>query len=72
MVVAAMPFALIVHPSVPAKDLKELIARAKAKPGDLNYGSSGNGTILHLAAQMMESEANIDVEHVLYRSTGQW
>ena len=71
MVVAATPFALVVHPSVPAKDLKELIALAKSKPGDLNYGSSGNGTILHLAAQMMVSEAKIDVAHVPYRSTGQ-
>lgn len=71
MVVAATPFVLVTHSSVPAKDLKELIALAKAKPGVLNYGSSGNGTILHLAAQMMVSEAKIDVAHVPYRSTGQ-
>ena len=71
MLVAVTAFVLVVHPSVPAKDLKELIALAKSKPGQLNYGSSGNGTILHLAAQMMASEAKLDIEHVPYRSTGQ-
>jgi tripartite-type tricarboxylate transporter receptor subunit TctC len=71
MVVAATPFVLVVHPSVPAKDLKELLALAKAKPGDLNYGSSGNGTILHLAGQMLLTEGGVEMTHVPYRSTGQ-
>ena len=46
-VVGGSPFVLVAHPSVAAKDVKELIALAKKKPGELNYGSSGNGTILH-------------------------
>jgi tripartite-type tricarboxylate transporter receptor subunit TctC len=50
-VIGGSPFVIVVHPSVPAKDVKELIALAKSKPGHLNYGSSGNGTILHLAAE---------------------
>jgi tripartite-type tricarboxylate transporter receptor subunit TctC len=71
MVVGATPFVLVVHPSVPAKNLEELLALARAKPGVLNYGSSGTGTILHLAAQMLVSEGNVDIVHVPYRSTGQ-
>jgi tripartite-type tricarboxylate transporter receptor subunit TctC len=71
MIVGATPFVLVAHPSVSAKNIPELIALAKAKPGILNYGSSGNGTILHLAGQMLVSEGNIDIQHVPYRSTGQ-
>ena len=71
MVVGATPFVLVIHPALPAGDVQALVALAKAKPGVLNYGSSGNGTILHLAAQMLVSEGGIDVVHVPYRSTGQ-
>lgn len=71
-VIAGSPFVLVAHPSVPAKDVKELIALAKAKPGQLNYGSSGNGTILHLAAEAFKSEAGgLDIRHVPYKGTGQ-
>lgn len=71
-VVAGSPFVLVAHPSVQAKDLKELIALAKARPGQLYYGSSGNGTILHLAGEALRSEAGgIDIRHVPYRGTGQ-
>ncbi|RJF92035.1 Bug family tripartite tricarboxylate transporter substrate binding protein [Noviherbaspirillum saxi] len=70
-IVAGSPFVLVAHPSVPAKDLKELIALAKAKPDDLTYGSSGNGTILHLAAEALQHEAGIKLKHIPYKGTGQ-
>lgn len=69
-VIATVPLVLVVHPSVPAKDVKELIALAKAKPGTLNYGSAGNGSTLHLAGELLRSEAGIDIKHVPYRGTG--
>jgi tripartite-type tricarboxylate transporter receptor subunit TctC len=69
-VIGTSPFVLVVHSSVPAKDLKELIALAKARPGTLNYGSSGNGTVLHLAAELFKSEAGIDIKHIPYKGTG--
>ncbi|MFI5446302.1 tripartite tricarboxylate transporter substrate binding protein [Polaromonas sp. UC242_47] len=71
MVVGALPFVLVAHPSLPAKNIRELVALAKAKPGTLNYASSGNGTIIHLAGEMLVSEAQVDIKHVPYRATGQ-
>jgi tripartite-type tricarboxylate transporter receptor subunit TctC len=62
---------LVVHPSVPAGNLAELIALAKAKPGALNYGSSGIGSNYHMAAELFKSLAGIDILHVPYKgSTG--
>ena len=58
-VMGTTPLVLVVNPKVAAKDSKELIALLKAKPGSLNYASSGNGTILHLAAEMFLDEAVI-------------
>lgn len=69
-VIGATPFVLVVHPSVPARNVQELIALARAKPGALNYGSSGNGTILHLGAQMFASQARLDIRHIPYRGMG--
>lgn len=69
-IIGTVPLVLVTHPSVPATSLKELIALAKAKPGELNYGSAGNGSSLHLAAEMFKSEAGIDIRHVPYRGTG--
>ena len=60
---------LLVHPSVPVSSVKELIAFAKAKPGALSYGSSGNGGIQHLATEMFKSMANVDIVHVPYKGT---
>jgi tripartite-type tricarboxylate transporter receptor subunit TctC len=60
---------LLVHPTVPVNNVKELIALAKAKPGALSYGSSGNGGIQHLATEMFKSMANIDIVHVPYKGT---
>lgn len=70
-VVAGSPFVLVAHPSVQAKNLKELVALAKANKGELTIGSSGNGTILHLAAEALQSEAGIRLRHVPYKGTGQ-
>ena len=62
--VAISPYALVVHPSVPAKSLDEFIAYAKANPGKLSYGSAGVGSASHLAAELLKSRAGIDMVHV--------
>lgn len=66
-VVATTPLVLVTHPSVPARDLRELLALAKSQPGVLNYGSAGNGTVLHLAGVLFLSEAGVDIKHVPYK-----
>jgi len=58
---------LVVHPAVPAKSVKELVALAKARPGELNYGSGGNATSNHLAGELFKLLAKIDVVHIPYR-----
>ena len=58
---------LIINPSLPAKDLKEFIALAKANPGKFSYGSSGAGTAIHLASELFKSTADVDIVHVPYR-----
>ena len=68
--VADLPVALVVHPSVPAKTLKELIAYAKANPGKLNYASSGPGSIGHLSGELLSSMADIKIQHVPYKGSG--
>jgi tripartite-type tricarboxylate transporter receptor subunit TctC len=65
--VATLPFALLVHPSLPAKSVAELIAYAKSKPGALNYGSSGGGGGAHLGGEMLKTAAKIDMTHVPYK-----
>ncbi len=67
---ASVPLLLVVNPSVPAKSVKDLIALARAKPGQLNYASPGNGTSGHLAAEMFKSMAGVDVVHVPYKGGG--
>jgi len=69
-VLGTTPFVLVVNPRVPVRDLKELVALAKAKPGAYNYASSGNGTIIHLAGEMFVREAGIEVRHIPYKGTG--
>jgi tripartite-type tricarboxylate transporter receptor subunit TctC len=61
------PLALMVHPSVPAKSVKELIAHVKANPGKLNYGSSGPGSIAHLATELLDSMAGMRMTHIPYK-----
>ena len=63
-VLASVPNVLIVHPSVPAKTLGELVALAKAKPGSLNYASPGNGSIPHLAGELFKRMTSVDIVHV--------
>jgi len=67
--VVDVPQALATHPSLPAKTLKELIALARKRPGQLNFGSSGPGTNSHLAGVLMNLLAKIDIVHVPYKST---
>jgi tripartite-type tricarboxylate transporter receptor subunit TctC len=67
--VASQPFVLVVHPSVPAKSVPELIALAKAKPGTLTYGSSGSGGGAHLAGEMLKTFANIDITHIPFKGS---
>src|SRR5689334_9676971 len=62
---------LVVHPSVPAKNLKELIALAKTKPGTLNYASSGPGTPYHMAGELFKAMAGIDVVHVPHKGSAE-
>jgi len=62
---------LVVHPSVPAKNLQELLALAKAKPGTINYGSSGPGSNYHMAGELLKHLTGVDIVHVPYKgSTG--
>jgi tripartite-type tricarboxylate transporter receptor subunit TctC len=63
----ASPFGLMVHPSVPAKSVKEFIAHAKASPGKLNYGSSGAGSSPHLASELFNTMAGVQIAHVPYK-----
>jgi tripartite-type tricarboxylate transporter receptor subunit TctC len=62
---------MVVHPSVPAKDLKEFIALAKAKPGALNYASSGQGTPYHMAGELFKAMSGTDIVHVPHRASGE-
>jgi tripartite-type tricarboxylate transporter receptor subunit TctC len=68
--VGYVPNVLAVHPSVPAKSMRELIALAKAKPGSLHFASSGNGSTQHLAGEMFKQLAGIDMVHVPYKGSG--
>jgi tripartite-type tricarboxylate transporter receptor subunit TctC len=61
---------MVVHPSVPAKDLKEFIALLKAKPGELNYASSGPGTPYHMAGELFKSMSATNLVHVAHRGSG--
>jgi tripartite-type tricarboxylate transporter receptor subunit TctC len=67
--VASTPLMLVVHPSTPANNVRELIALLKANPGKYSYGSSGNGTIVHLSAEMLKSSAGVDALHVPYKGS---
>ena len=69
--IAATPLMLVVHPSLPARSLKELIALARTRPNEISYGSSGNGTIVHLAAEMLKSMAGVQMIHVPYKGSPQ-
>ena len=67
---AKVPNIFVVYSGVPAKDLREFVALARSKPGQLNYGSAGNGSAGHLAFEYLKLVAGIDVTHVPYKGTG--
>jgi len=69
--IATSPLVLIAHPSLPVRSVKDLIALAKKRPGEIAHGSSGNGTIVHLAAEMLKSMSGIDMVHVPYKGSPQ-
>jgi len=65
------PNLLVVHPSVPAKNVRELIALAKARPGQLQYASPGSGSVQHLSGELFKLQAKVDMLHVPYKGSGQ-
>jgi tripartite-type tricarboxylate transporter receptor subunit TctC len=70
LLVSSTPLVLAVHPSVPAKTVKELIAIAKAKPDQLNYASPGSGTTSHLATELMKTMTGTKMTHIPYKGSG--
>jgi tripartite-type tricarboxylate transporter receptor subunit TctC len=71
MKLAEGPYVLVVHPSLPAKNVKELIALAKAEPGKIDYASSGNGSSQHLVGALFGQMAEVKLNHVPYKGSGQ-
>lgn len=68
--VTVAPMLIAMNPSVPANNMQEFIAYAKANPGKINFGSSGSGSLAHLAGEMFQSKAGIKLTHVPYKGTG--
>jgi tripartite-type tricarboxylate transporter receptor subunit TctC len=68
--IASAPLVIVVPPSLPVKSVADLVQVAKSRPGELNYASSGTGTIAHLSAELLNSMAKIKLEHVPYKGTG--
>ncbi len=64
------PYVISVHPSLPVKDVKQLVALAKSKPGQLNYASTGNGGITHLSSELFALRTGIKITHIPYKGTG--
>jgi tripartite-type tricarboxylate transporter receptor subunit TctC len=64
------PLLIVARPSLPVKSTKELIALAKAKPGQVNFASSGQGSVIHLATELFDSMAGIKMNHIPYKGTG--
>ncbi|MCX7136611.1 MAG: tripartite tricarboxylate transporter substrate-binding protein, partial [Proteobacteria bacterium] len=69
--VAFLPNVLVAHPGVPAGNVRELIALARARPGQFNYASGGSGSTAHLAMELLKTNASIDVVHAPYKGGGQ-
>jgi len=69
--IGGLPLILIVHPSLPAKSVKDLVAMAKAKPGSLSFASSGVGSATHMTAELFRMMAGVDMVHVPYKGSGQ-
>ena len=68
--VGSAPFVLVIHPSLPARSVKDLVALAKARPGQLNYSSSGSGSNLHVAAELFKNLTGTNIVHVAYSGGG--
>jgi tripartite-type tricarboxylate transporter receptor subunit TctC len=68
--VTSVPVGMVVHPSLPVRSPKELVALAKAKPGVLNFGSGGVGTPVHMAGELLKLAAHIDIVHIPYKGAG--
>ena len=68
---ATQPNVLLVHPSVPAKNVREFIALLKASPKKYSFGSAGNGTSQHISGELFKAMAGVDMQHIPYRGTGQ-
>jgi tripartite-type tricarboxylate transporter receptor subunit TctC len=71
MLVSSTPLILVVHPSVPARNVKELIAIARAKPDVFNFGSNSTGSTSHLAAELLKTMAGVKMTHIPYKGSGQ-
>ncbi len=69
--IAVSPLVLCVHPQLPPKSVKDLVALAKSRPGKIHFGSAGNGTAVHLAGEQFRSVTGIDIVHVPYKGAGQ-
>jgi tripartite-type tricarboxylate transporter receptor subunit TctC len=69
-IIVDVPSGLVVHPSLPVQNVKQLIALAKTKPGEIFYSTSGRGTVGHLAAELLNSSAGIKLVHVPYKGAG--
>jgi tripartite-type tricarboxylate transporter receptor subunit TctC len=69
--IASFPSAIVLHPSLPANSVKELIALARARPGQLSFGSAGNGSPNHLALELFQTTAGVRMVHVPYKGSGQ-
>ncbi|MEO8441186.1 MAG: tripartite tricarboxylate transporter substrate binding protein [Betaproteobacteria bacterium] len=67
---ASGPLVLVVHPSLPAKSVKELLALAKSRPGEINVGSAGNGSLPHLCAELFNSAGGVKLTHIPYKGSG--
>jgi tripartite-type tricarboxylate transporter receptor subunit TctC len=69
-IIVDIPAGLLVHPSLPVKSVKELIALAKRRPGDMNYSSSGRGAVGHLSGELLRSATGVNVVHIPYKGAG--
>ncbi|MBC7778743.1 MAG: tripartite tricarboxylate transporter substrate binding protein [Proteobacteria bacterium] len=68
--VATVPLVMMVHPSMPVKSVKELLALARARPGQMNYASGGAGSTTHLSMELLKSQTKVDIAHIAYRGSG--
>lgn len=70
LLVGAASLVIVVHPSLPVRSVKELVALAKSHPGDINYASGGNGTATHLAGELFKQVAGVQMVHIPYKGAG--